>query len=208
MAVFPLDCLVHDGIQIRHLAPVELQLAAVLFGYVPRLDKRLQRRLDLVRAQDEDLGHGDGVKPALDPAPHGAEEHGRADDEDAVECLRVVGRGQRAGGLHVALEIPELPEADARDVDDVGAQRDRGFVVRPVGQVGAQRLGEAREVLVQGEQAEELGRRVAVCLGVASEGVCCRLLVAGDGLGVEVLDLEEVKGDAAFISPASPLGVL
>lgn len=161
-----------------------------------------------MRAQDEDLGHGDGVEPALDPPPHGAEEHGRADDEDAVERLGVVGRGQRAGGLHVGLEVPELPEADARDVDDVGAQRDGRLVVRPVRQVCAQRLGEAGEVLVQGEQPEQFGRRVPVRLGMAGEGVGRRLLVVGDGLGVEVLDLEQVERDAALVSPAGPLGVL
>lgn len=30
--------------------------------------------------KDEDLGDGDGVKPAFDPAPDCGEERGRADD--------------------------------------------------------------------------------------------------------------------------------
>lgn len=32
----------------------------------------------------KDLGNGDGIEPALDPAPDGAEEDGRTNDEDAV----------------------------------------------------------------------------------------------------------------------------
>lgn len=179
--------------------------------------------------EDEDLGHGDGVEPALHPCPDGGEEGGGADDlygfvevsghEDSrymwrrgygmngraraheypVQRLRVVRRGQLAGGLHVALEVPELLEADAADVDDVGREGDRGAGVLAVRQLGAQRLGEARQVLVEGEEADQLGRRVhrGRRRGGLGVGLVDRLLVGGDGLGVEVADLEEVERDAA-----------
>ena len=41
--------------------------------------------------------------------------------EYAIQGLRVVSGGQRAGILHMALEVPELLEANTRDVDDVVA---------------------------------------------------------------------------------------
>lgn len=95
------------------------------------------------------------------------------------------------------LEVPELAERDARDVDDVGGQGDGcGGGVRAVGKLGAQRLGEAGEVLVQSEEAQELGRGLAVGDGLG--GVRFGgFFVGRDGLGVEVADLEEVEGDAS-----------
>lgn len=80
--------------------------------------------------------------------------------EYPVQRLGVVRSGQLAGGLHVALEVPELLEAYAADVDDVGGEGDRGARVLAVGQLGAEGLGEAGEVLVEGEEADQLGRGV------------------------------------------------
>lgn len=106
-------------------------------------------------------------------------------------------RRQLRGGLHVALEVPELAQADAADVDDVGRQGDGRARVLAVRQLRAQRVGEAREVLVEGEEADQprgrVGRR-GRRLGVDLVG---GLLVGGDGLGVEVADLEEVDWDSS-----------
>lgn len=95
--------------------------------------------------------------------------------EYPVQGLGVVRGGQLASGLHVSLEVPELLEADAADVDDVGGQGDRGARVLAVDQLGAQGLGEAGEVLVEGEEADQLGR------GVHRRG-------RGGGLGVGLVD--------------------
>lgn len=119
--------------------------------------------------------------------------------EYPVQGLRVVRGGQLAGGLHVALEVPELLEADAADINNVGGEGDRGARVLAVGQLGAQGLGEAGQVLVEGEEADQLGRRVHRGRGRRGLGVGLvdGFLVGRDGLGVEVADLEEVEGDAA-----------
>lgn len=162
-----------------------------------------------MRRQDENLGHRVGVEPPLDPAPHGAEEVRRADDEDPVQGFRVVRGGELRGGLHVRLEVPELPEGNAGDVDDVGGERDGcGGGVRAVGELGAERLGEAGEVLVEGEQAQELGRGLPVGDGLGGVRLG-GFFVGGHGLGVEVADLEEVEGDASVFDItmlAWPLG--
>ena len=97
------------------------------------------------------------------------------------------------------LEVPELLERNAVDVDDVGGQGDgcRGGV-GAVGQLGAQRLGEAREVFVESEETKEFGGRLPVGDGLG--GVRFGgFFVGGHGLGVEVTDLEEVEGDASVL---------
>lgn len=104
--------------------------------------------------------------------------------EYPVQGLGVVRSSQLAGRLHVALEVPELLEADAADVDEVGGQGDRGARVLAVGQLGAQGLGEAGEVLVEGEEADQLGRGVHRGRGRGGLGVGLvdGLLVGRDGL--------------------------
>lgn len=59
-------------------------------------------------------------------------------------------RGQHTGVLHVSLEVPELAQADARNVDDVGRISDWHFRVRSF-QGGAQRQNKIQEVVVQGK---------------------------------------------------------
>lgn len=115
-------------------------------------------------------------------------------------------RRDLTGSLHVALEVPELLQADARDIDNVCAQGDGGVVEVAVLQLRREGLVEAGEVLVEGEQAQQALRGLAVPLGLA-EGLLAGLLVGGDGLGVEVLDLEEVQRDAAAVAAAGPLRV-
>ena len=92
----------------------------------------------------------------------------------------------------MALEVPELAERDARDIDDVGAQGDGRAGVVAIRELGAERLDEACEVFIEGEQAQEFRGRLAV--GVRSAvGRVGGFLVGGDGLGVEVADLEQIE---------------
>ena len=68
--------------------------------------------------------------------------------------------------------------------------------MRAVGKLGAERLGEAGEVFVEGEQAEEFWGGLAVGDGLG--GVRFGgLFVGRDGLMIEVADLKEVEGDAS-----------
>lgn len=93
-------------------------------------------------------------------------------------------RGQLRRGLHVALQVPELAQAHAAHVDDISGQGDGGARVLAVGQLGAQRLGEAGQVLVEGEEADKplrSGGGRGRGLGV---GLIGGLFVSGDGFGV------------------------
>lgn len=75
-------------------------------------------------------------------------------------------RGQLGGGLHVALEVPELLEADTGDVDNVGAHGDGHVGVVAIRQLCAEWLVEARQVLVESEETQQAGRGLAVRLGL------------------------------------------
>ena len=161
-----------------------------------------------MRREDENLGHGNRVEPALDPAPDGAEEEWRADDKDAVQRLGVVCRGELRRSLHVALEVPELLEADARDVDNVGAESDGHVGALAVGELRGKGLAEAREVFVEGKEAEEAGGCLAVGLGFGKGGFGALFFVVGYGLGVEGANLKDVEGDTAAVSSAGPLWIL
>ena len=207
VAGLPGDDAVPGRVGDAQLAELEVEVAAVLLGDVPAVDEGLEGGQDLVVREDEDLGDGDGVEPALDPAPDGGEEEGRADDEDAVQRLGVVGGGQLRRHLHVALEVPELLDAGAADVDDVSAHGDGDVRVLAVRQLGAEGHVEAGQVLVEGEEAQQARGRLAVGLGVG-EGASALFLVGGHRLGVEVGDFVDVQRDAAAISSAGPLGIL
>ncbi len=134
------------------------------------------------------------------------------DGEDAhkypVQRLRVVGGGQDTRILHVALEIPELGQADARDVDDVGGIRHGHLGVRAF-EGGDQRHDKVEQVLVEGEQGDQLGGRGQVL--VVGQAVLVRLglfLVLVDVFVVEALDVVDVDGDAAPVAVAGPLRIL
>lgn len=161
-----------------------------------------------MRREDENLGDGIGVEPALDPAPDGAEEKGRANDKDAVERLGVVSGGKLRRRLHVALEVPELLQADAGDVDNVGAEGDGHVGALAVGELRGKRLAEARQVFVEGEQAEKARRRLAVGVGFGKGGIGALAFVVGYAFGVEGANLKDVERDAAAVSSAGPLGIL
>jgi len=115
-------------------------------------------------------------------------------------------RRKRGRGLHVRLEIPELAQRDAGDIDDVGAERDGDMGVVAIGKLGAEGLSEAREVLVEGEKTQELSRRLAVGDGLAERHLGT-LLVGRHRLGVQVTNLEEVQRDAPPVSPPGPLRI-
>lgn len=69
------------------VVPAKIELAAVLFGNVLDGDEGFQGGEDFGGGEDEDLGDGDGVEPALDPAPDGGEEARGADDLKKPEEL-------------------------------------------------------------------------------------------------------------------------
>lgn len=83
VAVVPLEVALPGGIRDGVHAPVKVELAAVFSGNVAGFNEGLECGLDFGFAEDEDLGDGDGVEPALYPAPDGGEEDGGADNEDA-----------------------------------------------------------------------------------------------------------------------------
>lgn len=62
------------------IVPAKVELAAVLFGDVFDGNEGFEGREDFGRGEDEDLGDGDGVEPALDPTPDGSEETRSAND--------------------------------------------------------------------------------------------------------------------------------
>lgn len=117
-------------------------------------------------------------------------------------------RGQHTRILHMALEIPELLEPDAADVDDI-IRRDDGRLRVRSAQRRAHRHDEAQEVLVQREQTQQTlglgGRRLRF---VGEVRFAQRFGVRGHVLGVQVFDFEDVDGDSAAVATAGPLGVL
>ena len=66
---------VEDG---RHAENV-VELAAIFFGYVDRVDEGREGSVGFVRAKDEYFGGCDRVEPAFYPGPDGGEEGGSAD---------------------------------------------------------------------------------------------------------------------------------
>lgn len=62
-------------------------------------------------------------------------------------------RGQHASILHMALQIPELLQANIADINNIGRGHDGRFWVRPL-QRRAERHHEPEEVLIQGEEVE------------------------------------------------------
>lgn len=66
----------------------------------------------------------------------------------------------------MAFEVPKLLEADTGDVDNVGAHGDGHVGVVAIRQLRAKGLVEARQVLVEGEETQQAGRRLAVRLGL------------------------------------------
>lgn len=116
-------------------------------------------------------------------------------------------RSQHTRILHMALQIPKLLQPDAADVDDIRGRDNRGLRVG-ARQARAHGHDEVEEVLVEGEQTEQSlrdgGRLVRLGLGLGRHG----RVVRGHVLAVQVLDLEDVDGDAAAVSSAGPLGVL
>lgn len=124
-----------------------------------------------------------------------------------IESLWIMGRCELTSSLHVSLQVPKLLQADPRDINDVGAQGDGSVAVLAVSKLRRQRLGEASEVLVQRKQAHHARGRLAVELGFAKGRFLAQLLISSDCLAVELLDLEQVDGNAATVAAAKPLRV-
>lgn len=87
-------------------------------------------------------------------------------------------RSKLTRSLHMALQIPIPLQANAANIDNIRAQcNGRAAGILAIRKLATQRLGEARQVLVQGAQVAQLA-----CPG--------GLVDFGNGLGVEVADLK------------------
>lgn len=67
-------------VEVRELAPLPVQCAAVFLGDVLEVDVGFQGGFGVGGGEDEDLRDRDGVEPALQPGPDCREEGGRAYD--------------------------------------------------------------------------------------------------------------------------------
>lgn len=81
------DELARGVVKIGHVTKLEFQGTAVFLRNARRRHELLQSGLDFGLREDKDLGHSDGVKPALDPAPDGREEGGSTDDLESESAL-------------------------------------------------------------------------------------------------------------------------
>lgn len=108
----------------------------------------------------------------------------------------------------MVLQIPELLEPDIGYIDNVGAHGDGHLGVFAIKELGAEGHIKTREVLVEGEESEKTGLGLAVCLRIGKGRLGSFALVLADGLGVEVLDFEDVEGNTPTITAACPLGIL
>lgn len=144
--------------------------------------------------------------------------------KDPVQRLGVVCCRERTRILHVGLEVPELLQSDARDIDDIVGLRDGRYVgIWTVGSGGEEGEGEVGKVLIECEKAEEF------CGGLSGIGRRCasdpisrcpfprmsmgslqtrRLLVRCDIFGVQVAHLKDIDWDTSLVSSANPLRVL
>lgn len=107
-------------------------------------------------------------------------------------------RRKLTGDLHVLPEVPEHFQSDVGDVNNVRAECDRRRRMLAVRALCAQGLGEACQVLVERNQAQELRWCLSVRLGLA----VCRLgvfLVGCNRLGVEVGYPVDVDWHATFV---------
>lgn len=76
--------------------------------------------------------------------------------EKTVKRLRIVRGRERAGGLHMSFEVPELHQPDVADVDDVARGRNGRFRVRAVRHGVAEWNDEFRHILIQPAKHSEL----------------------------------------------------
>ena len=132
---------------------------------------------------------------------------GGGGDKNPIQRLRIMRRREDTRVLHVPLQVPELLEPDAADVDDVGRGDDGRLRVRPR-QGRAERHDEAQQVLVQREEAEQARGHLARLVRLGRRGRGHLGAVGGHVLAVQVLDDVDVDGDAAAVAAAGPLGVL
>lgn len=74
--------------------------------------------LQIVRAQDIDLGNGRLVEPALDDTPDGLKRPGSVDDVELAHRLRVAVLTDARGGGDVVLDAVEVAQGDVLEVED------------------------------------------------------------------------------------------
>ena len=142
------DHLLGLGVRDRPHGERPVQRSAKAFRQVFGRDKLGQLFRSFGSGQDEDLPGGRGIEAAGDETPDGGEEGRRPDDEDPLHRLRIVRRGHAAGGLKDRSQIPELPQPNIGEIDDVYGFIDGDSVIpHPV----AQTLREVRYVFCREE---------------------------------------------------------
>jgi hypothetical protein len=127
--------------------------------------------------------------------------------EYAVKSLWVVSGSEGAGILHMRPQIPELLQANTRNVHNVIALRNWRLRVVSILESRAQWHDEADQIFVQRKQAEQLRWSLSVRLRLGF-GFLRRLLICSHRFRIQVLHLEYVHWDAAAIPSTCPLGVL
>ena len=74
VGVLPLHLSLDGWLNVWQLSPFKVEAATILFRNVVVINVLREGGVDVLRGQDEDLGDGDGIKPALDPTPDGGKE--------------------------------------------------------------------------------------------------------------------------------------
>lgn len=119
-----------------------------------------------------------------------------------------MGRGKDAGILHMALQVPELGQSNAGNIDNIRRIRDGHFGIRSF-KGRDEGHDKVQQVLIEGEQGDQLGRGGQRLVVGQAVFVCLRLfLVFGHVLAVQALDQVDINGDASFVAVAGPLRVL
>lgn len=104
----------------------------------------------------------------------------------------------------MVLQIPKFGQTNTTDIYDVIGLADGRLQMRSIGHGGAEREDEATEIFVQGEKLEHLPRGLGVgrlMLAVLPTRVC------SDLFRIQVVHLEDIKGNPALVSPACPLRI-
>lgn len=181
-------------------------LGQVLFGDLS------EEFLLVARAEDVDLGDGDGVEELLDDGEGAAEAPGGVDDVQLAQALRVVVLRDAGGGLQVAVDGAEHADADALEVHD-GARR-LEQVAGLAGARGQARVGHllvldhqvlqhalVRRDLVHGVQVD-----LAQLLDVQRPAVLVRLVVVLRVVGEHLGLLLVIEGGDEVVETAAKLG--
>lgn len=122
-----------------------------------------------------------------------------------AECLGVVSGCQRACGLHVIFQSPELEQSDVGYVDDTRSicnwfLRGRARLYRRT-----KRQHEANQILVGAEQAQHL---FGLSMGRIADCGRAGLAIRRHDIGCQVCNLKPADGRAISVSTTNPMSIL